>query len=215
MTEKFEKLAEALKRNNMQPFFAENKEEALRIVKSLIKKGESAAAGGSMTLEECKITELLRNGDYVFFDRSVAETPEESIEIMKKAYNADNYFCSSNAVTEDGFLFNVDGNSNRVSAILYGPKSVIMVVGKNKIVKDLNEAQLRVKKIAAPRNAVRLDCETYCKHTGECVSLKNGCPGITDGCVSEDRICRNYVICGPQRCKNRIKIILVNEDIGY
>ena len=215
MTEKFEQLAKALQKNNIEAYYAENKEEAFETVKNLIKKGGSVACGGSMTLAQCKIPELLKNGDYVFFDRGVAKTPEESADIMRKAYNADFYLCSSNAVTEDGFLYNVDGNSNRVSAILYGPKSVIMVVGKNKVVKNLNEAQLRVKKIAAPKNTVRLSCETYCRHTGECASLKNDSAEMTDGCAGDGRICCNYVICGPQRHKNRIKLIYVNEDVGY
>ena len=122
---------------------------------------------------------------------------------------------SSNAVTESGVLYNVDGNGNRVAALTFGPKSVIVVMGYNKIVKDLDEAVRRVKTVSAPANAVRLNCETYCRHTGVCVSLSKEHPEMADGCRNSDRVCATYVVSGQQRVKDRIKVILVGEELGY
>ena len=122
---------------------------------------------------------------------------------------------SSNAVTENGELYNVDGNSNRVSALLYGPSSVIVVIGVNKIVKNIDEAVRRVKVCAAPKNTVRLSCETPCSKTGECVSLLREDSKMPDGCRCDGRICCNYVVCAQQRHKNRIKVVIVNEQLGY
>ena len=127
----------------------------------------------------------------------------------------DTFFTSSNAVTERGELYNVDGNSNRVACIVYGPRQVIMVVGKNKIVPNINAAVERVKKSAAPPNTVRLSCDTPCAKLGECVSLSNENAFICDGCHGESRICCNYVISAQQRHKDRIKVIIVNENLGY
>ena len=144
-----------LEQHNMQPFYAHDRAQAVEIVRSLLQKGDVVTAGGTMTMEESGLKKLLTNGDYRFLDRNrPGITQEEIDEIYHQAFSADAYIASSNAVTENGELFNVDGNSNRVAAILYGPKSVIMVVGYNKIVADLDEAILRVKKVAAPASTV-------------------------------------------------------------
>ena len=136
-------------------------------------------------------------------------------EAYLKAFSADAYFCSSNAVTENGELYNVDGNSNRIAAISYGPKSVIMIVGYNKIVKNIDEAIKRVKTICAPKNCERLDINSYCNSKGECKSYLIENPEICDGCSSDTRICCNYLISSRQRHKDRIKVILVPEILGY
>ena len=215
MKELFEKVIKSLEKNNMQGFYAEDSAQAVELVKQLIKKGDTVTMGGSMSVIESGVKDLITNGDYNFLDRGKEGiTPEEIEEVYRKTFYADAYFCSSNAVTENGELYNVDGNSNRVAAILYGPKSVIMIVGKNKIVKDTDAAINRVKTIAAPKNTKRLNKQTYCKLKGSCVSL-NSDSYICDGCGGSDRICRNYVFCGPQAKKNRIKVILVNENLGY
>lgn len=209
-----ERTAEALKANNMLPFIAETKEEALSTLKALLSEGETVACGGSATLAEIGAMELLRSGTYNFLDRE-GKSREEAEEIYRAAFSADHYLTSSNAVTENGELYNVDGNSNRVAAICFGPKSVIVVVGRNKIVKNLDEAILRVKRLAAPANTARLGCETYCQSKGECMALASGCSGMTDGCRSSDRICCSFVVTAQQRIKNRIKVILVNEELGF
>lgn len=215
MTEQIKKLMGKLERNNMQPFYAENSAEAVDIVRGLLKKGDVISCGGSETLKESKVMDLMCSGDYEFLDRSLAKTPDEIREVYVRTFGADVFLTSCNAITEQGWLYNVDGNSNRIAAIAYGPKSVIVVAGVNKIVKDLQEAELRVKKTASPKNTVRLSKDTYCAKTGECVSLANEDYQVCDGCASDDRICCNYLISSVQRHKNRIKVIIVNENLGY
>lgn len=209
-----EKTIKNLEKNNFKPYFVETKEEVLPLIKTLIKKGESVSNGGSETLKEIGLFDLLKNGDYNFIDRTGLEG-EELRQAYISAFGCDTFFCSSNAVTENGELYNVDGNSNRVACIVYGPRQVIMVVGINKIVKDINEAITRVKEAAAPPNTKRLNCKTPCAVTGKCISLNKENPFICDGCESVQRICCNYVISSKQRHKDRIKVIIVNENLGY
>lgn len=211
---RIQRTGENLVKNNMEFYYAETKEDVRPLVESLIKKGDVITNGGTMTMAECGISDLLKSSDYTYIDRT-GKTREEVEEIYIKAFSADVYISSSNAITEDGVLYNVDGNSNRVAAIAYGPKSVIIIAGYNKIVKNLEEAELRVKREAAPPNCVRLDCSTYCKETGECVSLSKPDRQITDGCAGDGRICCNYLISAKQRHKGRIKVILVGEELGY
>ncbi len=213
---RIQKTAENLRKNNMQVFCVEKKEDVVPVVESLLSEGDTVAAGGSVSLAESGVMELLCCGKYNFLDRSKSGLTREEIEdIYRQSFFADAYFCSSNAVTEKGELYNVDGNSNRVAAICYGPKSVIMVVGYNKIVKDMDEAIRRVKTTAAPANCVRLNCDTYCKEKGECMSFLSDDLYMPSGCSSTGRICCNYVVSAMQRVKNRIKVILVAEELGF
>ena len=213
---KLESVAENLRKNSMEAYIAEDKAEAKAIVQSLLKEGTSVATGGSVTLSECGITELLTSGKYNFVDRSKGKTPDDVRRLYGEQYLCDTYLCSSNAITDNGVLYNVDGNSNRVSMIAHGPSSVIMVAGYNKIVKNLDEAVLRVKTIAAPKNTVRLGIDTYCSKCGECVSVSQGKGNeMTAGCESDFRICCSYLISAKQRHKGRIKVILVGEELGY
>lgn len=207
--------AASLEQNNMKAFITETKEEALGIVKELLTDGCTVTCGGTMTAAEAGVTDLLRSGAYNFLDRAAAKTPEETEKIYRDAFSADAYITSSNAITENGELYNVDGNSNRVAAICFGPKSVIVIAGRNKIVKNLQEAVVRVKRFAAPMNTVRLGCETYCQSKGECMALASGEYGMTEGCKSDSRICCSYVVTAQQRVKDRIKVILVNEELGF
>ena len=208
------KVGENLEKNNMEFYYAETKKKVSDIVKNLIKKGDVITNGGTMTMAECNLAELLNSPDYNYLDRSKM-TPEEIAELYIKAFSADVYISSSNAITEDGCLYNVDGNSNRIAAIAFGPKSVIIIAGYNKIVKNLEEAEIRVKREAAPPNCVRLSCPTYCAEKGECLSLSKADRQITDGCGGDGRICCNYLISAHQRHKGRIKVIIVGEELGY
>lgn len=210
-----EKTIRNLERNNMLGFYCGTKEEALEKVLSLMNDGDVVTHGGSETLKEVGVIEAVKNGNYNYIDRSAATTKEEGEELMRKAYFADVYLTSSNAVTSHGELYNVDGNSNRVSAILYGPKSVIVVCGYNKIVKNFDEAVYRVKTEAAPPNTKRLHTGAYCEHNGECLSCGSDGSFMCDGCRGDGRICCNYVICAQQRHKERIKVIIVGEKLGY
>lgn len=212
-----EKTIKNLEKNNMMAIYAENKEEVLKIVKEMLFEGSVITAGGSVSVKECGVWDLINQPEYNFYDRAKPGiTDQERLNCYKEAVGCDFFFCSSNAVTENGELVNVDGFSNRVSSICAGPKSVVMIVGKNKIVPNVDEGILRVKKTAAPKNTVRLNIDAPCRKLGHCVSLeKSENPNITDGCSTDCRICCNYLISARQRVKNRIKVIICNEDLGY
>ncbi len=211
MDERISRTMDALRRNKMKPYFVEIREELFETVRELIKNDKLITAGGSMTLKESGVTDLLMS-EYkgIYLDRSEGKNPDEVGEIFRKAFVSDTFFSSSNAITEEGELYNVDGNGNRVSAMIFGPKQVIVVAGVNKIVKDRNAAILRVEELTAPKNAARLNCQTPCAKTGKCEKLTAGVP-----CASPARICCSYVFLGQQRVPDRIKVILVNQELGY
>lgn len=209
-----EKTMKNLERNGIKPYFVESRDEVAPLIKTLVSKGESVSCGGSVSLAETGVDKLLESGDYKFIDRR-GKQGEALRQAYIEAFGCDTFFCSSNAVTENGELYNVDGNSNRVACIVYGPRQVIMVVGINKIVKDIDEAVYRVKTKAAPPNTVRLNIATPCSKSGQCISLSKENSSICDGCGGDNRICCNYVVSAKQRHKDRIKLILVNEELGY
>ncbi len=208
-----EKVLENLKKNNMEAYFLESREEVVPLVKKLVAEGSTVSIGGCMTAKETGVTELLQSGYYRFLDRArEGITPEEIKQVYRDTFSADAFFCSANAITEQGELVNVDGNANRIAALLFGPDQVIVIAGVNKLVKDVESGFKRIKEVAAPLNTKRLDCATYCKETGVCVALDGP---IGSGCGSNQRICCNYLVSGPQRTAGRIKVILVNEELGY
>jgi len=209
-----EPIASALRNNNMAAHCVESKEEVVPLLKTLLNSGDTVAVGGSMTLFESGVIDWLRNGDYYFLDRyQEGLTPDELTDIFSKSLTADVFLCSSNAVTRNGTLYNVDGRANRVSPIAFGPKTVIIVVGCNKIVEDFSAAVHRVKTVAAPLNAKRLHCQTPCAVTGVCAAVDSDL--YTDGCHSPDRICAQYLISAQQRVADRIHVILVGETLGF
>ncbi len=200
-----EKTIKALEKNCMKGYYVKSEAELLSLIDTLIAEDKLITAGGSMTLAETGVINHL-NEKYgnIFKDRAKCANQEEIEDVFRKAYYSDTYFASTNAVTENGELYNIDGNGNRVSAMIFGPKQVILVVGTNKIVADLNEAKTRLQKIACPANTVRLNCETPCKEVGECCN-----------CHSPARICCAYVTLAQQRKKDRIKVIFINGNYGY
>lgn len=203
--QKIKRTIENLKKNNMEAYFVEDEKELISIFKSLIKEGDTVSLGGSMTLFETGIIDFLKNGNYKLLDRyKKGLKPEDMKNIFRKSFFCDDYITSSNAVTENGELYNVDGNGNRVAAMIYGPDNVIVIIGKNKIVSNLNEAVERVKYNAAPANSKRLNINTPCTKFGYCVD-----------CKADGRICNDYVLIKRQKTKGRIKIIILNEDLGY
>ncbi|MEG0051161.1 MAG: lactate utilization protein [Terrisporobacter sp.] len=204
-TKKIERTMAALENNNMKAYYAKENAEVLEIVKEIAKEGEVVSVGGSMSLFETDVIDLLRSGRYEFLDRYAENlTPADMKDIYRKSFSADTYFSSANAITENGEIFNVDGNGNRVAAILYGPDKVILIVGINKIVKDVEEAVKRNKEISGPANAKRLSTATPCAKVGHCMD-----------CKSEDRICCEYTLIKRQRTANRIHVIFVNESLGF
>lgn len=200
-----ERTIQNLNKNNMDGYFVQDEKELQEKVKELMNVGETVSVGGSMTLFETGLIDLIRNGDYNFLDRyEKGLTPDAITEIYRKTFSANAYLVSSNAITEDGELYNVDGTGNRVSAMIFGPDKVIVVVGVNKIVKDLDAAIERNREIAAPANAVRLGRKTPCAKVGYCMD-----------CNSAQRICSAYTVIRRQMAKGRIHVIIVNKELGY
>ncbi len=217
MTEDIKIVIENLKKNNINAVFCETKQDVVAEVKGMLQKGATISTGGSVSLVDSGVWDLINNGDYDFKNRMrQGITPEEQQQVFKDVIGIDYYLCSANAITKNGEILNVDGFSNRISAIAFGPKKVIMVVGKNKIVDNLNDAFLRVKKVAAPKNCVRLGIDNPCAKLGHCISLeKCDNPAFTDGCQNPRRICVNYLVNGFQRDNGRLNVILCGEDLGY
>lgn len=213
-----ERTIKALAKNNMEAVFIPSMDELLPAVRSLLKAGEKVAVGGSMSLNETGVSDLLRSGEYTFLDRHKAGlSPSEVEGILLDSFSVDSYLASVNAVTEHGELYCADGNSNRVAALLYGPKQVILIVSWDKIVPDLRSAVLRVKHIAAPANAVRLNCDTYCTTHGKCINATvsdDNLMALGAG-ACEHTICSNYVVFSRQKFPKRIKVLLVGESFGY
>lgn len=213
MDKRIEKTMENLKKNNMQAFFVKDKEEIPAVVKQMLKPGDMISCGGSVTLSECGVTDLMRSGEYNFLDRDVARKNGVDLnDLYRQTFSADVFLTSANAVTEKGELINVDGNGNRVAAITYGPKSVICIVGANKLVESVEEGFKRAKTVAAPKNAVRLNTNTPCKELGHCIYAEDE---WHKGCAADDRLCVSFSVTGYQRDKNRIKVIICNDSLGY
>lgn len=211
---RIERTSENLVKNNMEAYYAETKEEVPAIVEKLLNEGDIIANGGTMTMKECGVTELLKSGKYKYLDRETVD-PSEIKHLYRASFSADTYITSANAITEDGCLYNVDGTSNRIACIAYGPDKVIVIAGYNKIVSNLDDAVKRVKCESVPANCIRLGINSYCSNVGKCMSEKNQSSCMTSGCEGENRICCNYLISAYQREKGRIKVIIVGESLGY
>ena len=189
-----------LESRNMSGYYAADKEEAVKKALEVIGKGSTVAMGGCQSAHEIGLIQALEEGDYNYIDRSNM-TPRES---LMAAYDADVFLSSANAMTNDGIMVNIDGNSNRVSCIAQGPKKVVFIVGMNKICSDLDEAIKRARNVAAPANAQRFDVKTPCKVTGKCAD-----------CKSPDTICCQFLITRYSHHADRIHVILVNDVLGY
>lgn len=189
-----------LKSRNMTGHYADSKEEALKLALELIPEGSTIAMGGCTSAHEIGLINALENGNYHYLDRKKMDAREG----LMAAYDADIFLSSANALTDDGILVNIDGNSNRVSCIAQGPKKVIFIVGINKVCSDLDAAMKRARNVAAPANAQRFDIKTPCKETGKCFN-----------CKSPDTICCQFLITRYSRHTDRIHVILVNENLGF
>ena len=196
-----EKVIKGLESRNMSGYYAENKEEALKKALELIPEGSSVSMGGAMSVHEIGLSEYLKNGNYNFIDRDAYEDKRAA---MLAAYDADVFLSSCNAMTNDGILINIDGNSNRVSAIAQGPRKVVFIVGMNKVCSDVDEALKRARNVAAPTNAQRFGLSTPCSKTGSCMD-----------CKSPDTICCQFLITRFSRHKDRIHVVLVGENLGF
>lgn len=199
-----QKVIKGLESRNMEGFYAENKEEALKLALSLIPEGSSVGWGGSASIQEIGLKQAIIDGNYKELNRDVCKDPVERKAVEVAIFGADYFLCSCNAITEDGILVNIDGNSNRVAAIAYGPDHVVMVVGMNKVAKDVDAAIYRARNEAAPINAQRFPVETPCKKTGSCMN-----------CMSRDTVCCQFLTTRFSKHPGRIKVILVGEDLGF
>jgi len=196
---------ESLEKNNMAGYFINESTELPALLSQLIPKGASVGCGDSVTLEETGVFEFLRAGDYGFYDKhEPGLTSAEKRVLYIKNFSADVFVTGTNAVTADGKLLNIDGNGSRAAPMIYGPPSVIVIVGINKLVADANAAIERARQIAAPMDAKRLGKKTPCAALGRCVD-----------CNHKQRICNSFVLITGQFAANRIKVIIVNEKLGY
>jgi L-lactate utilization protein LutB len=185
----------------MTGYYAKTGEEALRIALSLIPEGSTVTRGGCMSAAQIGLDDALQAGNYTFVDR---DKTEDKRKAALMAYDCDVFIASANAMTEDGVLVNIDGNANRVSAIAFGPRKVIFIVGMNKVTKDVDAAMKRARNEAAPINAQRFGLDTPCAKTGSCMN-----------CKSPDTICCQFLITRYSKHKDRIHVILVDEQLGF
>ena len=196
-----QKVIKGLESRNMTGYYTKDKEEAVKKALELIPEGSSVTMGGCMSAHETGLVDVLKKGNYNFIDR---DEYEDKRAAMLAAYDADVFLASANAITEDGVMVNIDGNSNRVSAIAQGPKKVVFIVGMNKVCNDVDGALKRARNVAAPINAQRFGLNTPCSKTGACMD-----------CKSPDTICCQFLITRFSRHKDRIHVILVNDSLGF
>ena len=195
------KVIKGLASRNMTGYYAKTGEEALRIALSLIPEGSTVTRGGCMSAAQIGLDDALQAGNYTFVDR---DKTEDKRKAALMAYDCDVFIASANAMTEDGVLVNIDGNANRVSAIAFGPRKVIFIVGMNKVTKDVDAAMKRARNEAAPINAQRFGLDTPCAKTGSCMN-----------CKSPDTICCQFLITRYSKHPGRIHVILVDDFLGF
>jgi hypothetical protein len=200
-----QKTADALEGNNIECIVVQSRQEALAKALEMIPEGATVGLGGSVTVEQIGLLAKLRSGKYTLYDQYAPDIDmPENMKRRKQGLTAQYFVTGTNAITADGQLVNVDGIGNRVAAQAFGPEKVILVAGKNKIVKDVHEAFDRLQNVAAPINSRRFGSLTPCADTGVCVD-----------CDSPARICNIYTIIRRMMIPGRITLIMVNESLGY
>lgn len=208
----FEKLAENviknLEKRNMEGYYFEDSKSCVEAILNMMPKGSVVAWGGSQTLSESGLMDALKESEkasnLTLIDRTQAKTPQENREIYAKTVMADYYFMSTNAITNDGILINIDGNANRVACLAHGPSHVMLLVGRNKFTASVESGVERVRNVASPANAIRLNRNNPCGLTGSC-----------HDCLSPDCFCNQILITRRSGHAGRIKVFLINEDLGY
>lgn len=198
-----QKVIKNLEKRHMEGYYAKDKEEALKIALSLIPEGSTIGWGGSFSISDIGLKQALKAGNYTCFDRDISTDPEVRRDLMMKSLASDVFIMGTNAISEDGYLVNIDGTGNRVAALIYGPKEVIVLAGMNKLTRNLDDAWSRMKYVACPINAMRFDIDTPCKKTGAC-----------GNCLVDDCICGQIVVTRNCMPAKRIKVVLVDEDLG-
>ena len=198
-----EVLVKNLQNRHFEAYYCETREKALEKALELIPKGSSVGWGGALSAQQIGLMDAIKSGDYVAIDRDKATNPEERKKIMKDCLLADVFITGANAISLDGQMVNIDGNGNRVAAIVYGPESIIVIAGMNKVMDTLDAAMIRARTISAPLNKQRFDIQTPCEITGTCAD-----------CKSEGCICNQILVTRHCRPAGRIKFVLVGEDLG-
>jgi len=193
-----------LSKRQIEGYYCKDKESAVKKALELIPKEASVSWGGSMTLTETGLMDAIKNGEYKLIDRDAATNLEEQRKIYGEICMSDVFLMSTNAITLDGELINIDGRGNRVAFLCYGPQNVVILTGMNKVVTDVESGLKRVRDIASPPNTVRLNKKTPCAITGKC-----------EDCYSPDCICGQIVVTRRSGVPSRIKIILIGEELGY
>ena len=197
-------LVQNLRKRHFEAYYCEDRAAALEKALELIPNGVSVGWGGAMSCEQIGLMEALKERNVELVDRSKAASAQERVKLMKQRLTADVFLTGANALSLDGQMVNIDGNGNRVAAIVYGPDSVIVVAGMNKVCDNLEQAVQRARSIAAPANAQRFQITTPCKAAGSC-----------HNCTSPDCICNQILITRHCRPAGRIKFILVGEELGF
>jgi len=196
-------LVKNLKSRHFDAYYCPDKASALEKALELIPKGSSVGWGGCKSAEQIGLIDAVRAGEYTAIDRATGKTPEETVALMKRCLTADVFITGANGLSMDGQMVNIDGAGNRVAAIVYGPDSVIVIAGMNKVMDTLEAAYTRARTVAAPTNNQRFSNENPCKFTGTCAN-----------CKMETSICNQFLITRHCRPVGRIKFILVGEDLG-
>ena len=199
-----QQLVKNLNARFFEAYYCDNKEEAKKKALELIPEGSVVGWGGCLSAEQIGLVDEMRHGNYRAIDRDAASSPEERMELMRRCLLSDVFITGANAISMDGQMVNIDGMGNRVSAIVFGPKSVIVVAGMNKVVDTVEDAVVRARTVAAPTNKQRFPAPTPCLVTGTCAN-----------CKGEGSICNQFLITRSCRPAGRIKFILVGEDLGF
>lgn len=199
-----ESIIHKLKARKMEGYYCETLEDAKKKVVELIgEPGKSVGYGGSMTIDDSDLKAMITEAGHALIVRENYKTPEQVEECNARMINADTFLMSTNALTLNGELINIDGRGNRVAYLIYGPKQVIILTGMNKVVSDVEDGIRRVRNFATPPNTVRLNCDTPCAKTGQC------------GDCLTNTICCQIVTTRSSMVPNRIKVVLVGEELGY
>ena len=196
-------VVKAMKKRQFDAYYCSTAEEAVKKVLELIPSGDTVSWGGVATVDQLGIKDRLRQRGQSLIDRDTARTPDERMDMLRQALTCDTFLMSSNAISEDGQLVNIDGMGNRVAALCFGPRQVIVVAGMNKVAGDLDSAMSRARHIAAPANVQRFDVKTPCSVTGQC-----------GNCTSPDCCCAQIVTTRFSKIPGRIKVVLVGEELG-
>lgn len=197
-------IIKGLKKRGMDGYYFHTVQEAVDFANNMIEDGSTVTWGGSMTLQDSGLPAVLKDRDLTVLDRAEAGSPEEVQKIYRQAFSADYYLMSTNSITLDGQMVNIDGNGNRVAALIFGPQKVIIMAGMNKVAVDVEQAFDRVRNFATPANCNRLNLETPCSKTGKC-----------GDCIGDSTICCEIVTTRRSRHPGRIHVILIGEELGY